>query len=530
MTNQPKKKLAARVYDAIFPPKQHKRTYAAAKVNRLNAGWPTSPTGANYERRVSLATLIARSRQAARDDLHIVNYLRLMRANVIGQNGIKLQAQAQRRNGKLNVPLNERVETAWWAWTHAETCTVSGKLDWKGIQDLAVTQCERDGAFLIEMIETDNAFGFALRTWDVTWLDETFNENKPGQNRIIMSVEVDDYDKPVAYWLTTPTSELMFAKSRTRRRVPAEQIIHGFKILDDESQVRGVPGTAAALLLAKNAYSYSESVVMASRVGANQFGVLKNTAPDGGEPAYSGQEDDEGSPQHPFIESSPLSITPLLPGWELQQFKPDHPTQNHQAFKETLDMDVAVALGVPYFLLMGNWKAVNFSSSRGGLGEFRERCKSEQNFYATTLCRRVYNAWLRSAWATGALQITPAEYLELQNPEWQARGFDYIDPEKDTKTDILRLQYGLAAPSEVQAERGKDYVDHLKKLQADDKLAATFGQDNKTLYAPPTSAPPPAPAGKDDDEGEIVDEKDDEETPPQRSLALPTNGNGHFVP
>jgi capsid protein len=113
MNKQPKKKLAARLYDAIFQPEKMNRHYAAAKASRLNAGWSTIPTGVNWETRVSLPALIARSRQAARDDLHIVNYLRLMRANVIGCEGIQLQSNARSPRGKLNVKLNAMVEDAW---------------------------------------------------------------------------------------------------------------------------------------------------------------------------------------------------------------------------------------------------------------------------------------------------------------------------------------------------------------------------------------------------------------------------------
>jgi len=489
MNKQPKKKLAARLYDAIFPSPQprEKRSYAAARPNRLNMGWGTSPTGANYEHYVSLNALIARSRQAARDDLHIVNYLRLMRANVIGQHGIQLQSRARGLDGKtLNVELNKRVEEAFWEWCHAETCTVSGKLDWKGVQDLAVTQCERDGAFLVQMIDNaDNEWGFALKTWDVTWLDFTFNETRPNGNRVIMSVEIDANDRPVAYWMTTPATEINYTIRRERRRIriPAEQMIHGVKILDDESQVHGVPGTAAALLPAKNAYSYCESVVMASRVGVNQFGVLKNTQADADAVEFTGEEDDEGKPTHPFIDSAPLQITPLLPGWELEQFKPEHPTQNHPAFKETLDMDVAVALGVPYFLLMGNWKAVNFSSGKGGLGEFRERCKSDQRFYSNTLCDPVFHGWLRAAMLKGKLAIKAKEYVEVRRPMWQPRGFDSLQPEKDTTTDVVRLKNRLARPSEILGERGVDYLDYLEGWKSDLELAKQYGIDIEAIYS-----------------------------------------------
>lgn len=503
-----KKKLAARIYDAIFPTpaKSSRREYAAARSGRLNVGWTSSPTSANQEQSWSLNALIARSREAARDNLHIVNYLRLMRANVIGQSGIQLQSAAREADGKtLNLELNKRVEEAWWEWCHSETCTMSGKLDWKGIQDLAVTQCERDGAFLIQLVAADNDFGFSLRTFDVTWLDLNYNRTLQNGNRVIKSIELDAYDKPVAYWMMPPSSEINFVKNPTRQpvRVPADEIIHGMLIHDDESQIHGVPGTAAAILPAKNAYSYEESVIMASRVAVNNFAVLKNTVADADAGEYLGQENADGVAQNPTIDSSPLSITQLLPGWEMQWSKPEHPTQNHPAFSESLDMKIAVALGVPYFLLMGNWTAVNFSSSRGGLGEFRERCKSYQDFIATKLCRPVFHAWLRSAWLSGKLDLTPEEYLEVQNPTWQPRGFEYVDPSKDVETDVLRLQYRLATPSEIAAERGKDYLTRLEKWESDKKMAAEHGQDIDEVYAPKQLAagasldPMPGDAGTD---------------------------------
>ncbi len=509
MSNQ--KKLSVRLFEALFPPKAAKREYAAARSNRLNSGWTTYPTTANYETRISLSTLIARSRQAARDDLHIVNYLRLMRANVIGQKGLQLQCQARKKDGKLNVKLNKYVEELWWQWSQSETCTSSGKLDWKGVQDLAVTQNERDGAFLIQMIDARNKFGFSLKTWDVTWLDPTYNKELQNGNRIIMSVEVDAFDKPIAYWMTPPTSEASFSPNRQRQRirVPAEQVIHEYLLLDDESQVHGIPGTAAALLPAKNAYSYSESVILTSRQCVNDMAVLKNTMADA-EAAYLSATNEDGSPAHPQIDSAPLAVTALLPGWEVDWRDPKHPTQNHPAFKQTLDMDIATALGVPYFLLMGDWKAVNFSSSRGGLGEFRERCMSYQEFIATRLCHRVYNEWLRSSWLSGALEITADEFKELLDPVWQPRGFAYVDPTKDIAADVLRLQNRLATPSEIAGERGKDYLTQLERWASDREIAMqTAGINIDEVFSPKQIAAPSEPP-KDDTDDDEKPPKDDE--------------------
>jgi lambda family phage portal protein len=462
-----------------------KRSYAAAKSNRLNQGWTTSPTAANYELRGGLDALRARGREAARDNGHVRQFLRIMRTNVIGSKGIQLQSRARLADGKtLNVRLNKRVEEVWFQWGHRDHCTVTGKLDWRGLQKLVLTQMLRDGEFLVEMIEGVGEFGFSLKVWDVNWLDVTFNQLLPSGNRIIMSVEVDPDDRPVAYWLTPPPSEINISVYHRglRRRVSADQMIHGYLVEDDESQTRSVAWLTPALLDIKNYAGYVDGVVMSARVSANTFGVLENTAPDG-EAQFEGKEDADGTIQHPYIESSPLSITPLLPGWKLNQLDPKQPTQNHPAFAKTMQTSIGTDLGVPYFLLVGDWEAVNFSSSRGGLGEFREMCRDLQDFIAMVLCRPVFHKFIRNAWLNGKISMESRQFDEVQNPTWRGRGWPYIDPTKDITADEMRLKNRLATPSQILSEQGIDYVDHLEQWEADRKLAAEYGIDIETIYS-----------------------------------------------
>ncbi len=514
-----KKKLSQRIYERLFPqPKLAKRGYQAARVNRLNVNWTSSPTGANYERRQDLAVLRARARQASRDDPHLSKALALFRSNVVGPKGIMLQSQARDMKGELNVLLNKRVEEAWWEWSHAETCTMSGKLNFKAVQDLVVTQLACDGEFLIEMVDdAENEFGFSLKVWDVNWLDETFNEDRPGANRIIMSVEIDANDKPVAYWLTMPTTETTFARSQARQRVrkPADKMIHGFLIHDDETQVRGVTAFKSVLLTAKNYHGYNEGVITSARVAANTFGFIKQDLADGEE--YTGAEDANGNPTIPMIDSSPLSINLLNPGQSFEGFDPKQPTQNHAAFSKSILMELAAGLGVPYFYLAGDMEAVNFSSSRVGLDDARDIWKGLQDFVATTLCRRVFHAWAINAMYTGKLNIKAREFPEIQNPVWRSRGWKYIDPTKDINADVERLKNRLATPSEILSEQGIDYVDHLERWQADAKLAKSYGIDINELYSeqPQQLAAAPEPNA-------------DEPPPPDESRGY-TNGHAELL-
>lgn len=499
------------------------RSYAAAQSNRLNAGWTSHSTASNYEIRCSLQALRARAREAARNNGHIKNFLNLMRTNVIGSKGIQMQPRARLFDGKtLNTRLNKQIEERWFEWGHRENCTVSGKLDWIGVQNLVLTQLMRDGEFLVQMIEDVGDFGLSLKVWDVNWLDETFNENRPGVNRIIMSVEIDDNDRPVAYWLTPPPSEdtyLPAGQTRRRRRVPAEEMIHGFLVSEDESQVRGVTWLAATLLNLKHFQGYVEGVVTQARVAAHTFGLLKNTSPTG-EQQFEGEEDAEGNMIHPFIESSPLSITAMLPGWELQQFDPKQPTQNHPEFARSMQTSIGTDLSIPYFLLVGDWTAVNFSSSRGGLNEYRDLCEGLQTFIAQVLCRPVAHKFFRQAWLTGKIELSARNFAELQNPTWRPRGWDYIDPSKDIVTDEKKLLNRLATPSEILAERGVDYIDHLERWKSDRDLAAEYGIDIEDIYSDAKAAAPAAAPAKEPDD----DEEDPQKTPQDDGERAYTNG------
>jgi capsid protein len=204
--------------------KRAKRTYAASNRNRLNSGWTTVPTTSNYEIRQSLFALRGRARQLCRDDAYFKKFLSMAQNNIVGPKGIKLQVQAAKADGSLNTKLNTKVEQAFEEWGHKETCTVSGKLNWKAAQRLFVRTLARDGEVLVQKVGANNKFGFSLKFWDVSYLDEMWNVTHTNGNRVIMSVEVDEDHRPVAYWLTTPASDITFTKRQERQRIASRPI------------------------------------------------------------------------------------------------------------------------------------------------------------------------------------------------------------------------------------------------------------------------------------------------------------------
>ena len=450
-----------------------RRHYAGARVSRLNSGWTTTPTSANYEFRIGLRILRARARELARNNSHFKKFLTMVRSNVIGPRGIQLQVRAK-KGKELDEKLNQRIEDAFADWSNKENCSASGKLSFLDAQNLFVTQLARDGEVLVQKVRK-GPYGFQLKFIDVSYLDETYNEELTNGNRVIMSVEVDSDERPVAYYLTTPTYEYNYYRERvTRVRVPAEEIIHAFLIFDDETQVRGVTWFHAAMLDAKNLGGYKEGVITSARAAASTFGLLMEENPDETELT---DEDDDGNRRQIEMDVSPLSINHIPPGFRFEQFDPKQPTQNHDRFYKSILLDLATGLDVHYFNLTGDMEAVNYSSARVGLAEERDVWRTIQAFVIHHFCRDVYREWTREAWLAGRLAVTARQFAEIQNPLWRARGWSYVDPQKEIAANTEALSNKLASWTEVLAEQGRDIVEHFETLEYEQQLAKKYKID-----------------------------------------------------
>ena len=204
-----------------------RRTYKAALATNQTADWSLAQTSANAEVRRSLRGLRARSRELQRNNALFKRFIWMMGQNIVGPEGITLidVIEGDEEN-ELDATLNEQVIKGFEEWSKPENASTSGKLSWADQQKLAIETVARDGEVLIrKRIDSPNKFGFALQVLDVTWLDETFNTILTNGNRVLMSVELDSFDKPAAYWLTRPPSDFLYSEYgplKPRTRVPAD--------------------------------------------------------------------------------------------------------------------------------------------------------------------------------------------------------------------------------------------------------------------------------------------------------------------
>jgi lambda family phage portal protein len=416
-----------------------------------------------------------------RNNPYMKRFLEMMRQNIVGPSGIRLQVRAKKSSDELDEVRNKIVEAAFTEWALPDNCSASGRYSWVDAQGYIVETMARDGEALCRFIEADNPFGFALAFYDISHLDEGFNETLKNGNRVLMSVEVDAYNRPVAYYLTTPQdlSPAVGAQRLERVRVPASEIVHLFLPFKDEAVTRGVPWAHAAMYHLHILGQYEEAELINSHLSACKMMYI--IPPENDENAGVSDVDEAGNavgPERAQVsgQAEPGLIQELPPGYDIKTFDPEHPGNNFDPFTSAVLRGAASGLGVSYFALANDLTAVNYSSARVGLLEDRDRYRSLQEFIINHFCRRVYRAWLKRAILTNALEgVLPSDFDRLKSPDFQPRGWAWVDPLKDIAARIMAIKFGLDTRSQTLAESGQDFEDVVKRLKEEQDYLQKHG-------------------------------------------------------
>ena len=257
------------------------RNFESALQDRLTASWRATSLTSNDEIRQGLEVTRNRARDLAKNNEYAKKYLSLLVANVVGPNGFTLQNTAQ-ESGKPDTVARNLIEAAHAQWCTRGPCEISRRFSSVDAQRLVIETWGRDGEALIVQLtgkQSGNPFGYALRLIEVERLPVQYNKDLKNGAQAIMGVEVDDLNRPLAYWINLgkmPTATSAHAAILTR--VAADQVIHVYKPYRPE-QVRGFPSMHAVINGLKMLDGFEEAAIVAARVGASKCGVF--TTPEG---------------------------------------------------------------------------------------------------------------------------------------------------------------------------------------------------------------------------------------------------------
>lgn len=491
-----------------------KRAYAGAAWGRTMSDWMTLSTSADAELHIGLRALRNRSRDLARNNEYATNAFRQITNNVVGQ-GIRFQAQVPMRRGTaLDKVTNDRIERAWTRWTRKEFCHTAGRMSFSAMERAVIRSVAINGEILVRKVRRSfggSAVPFALELISPDQLVDQWSGYKPTSNEIRMGVEVDEWQRPVAYWLYPRhpgDNQVQSAVTSNQYiRVPAEEVIH-VGLFDEPWQTRCVPWLHAAIVKLRHMGGYEEAEIVAARGSSAIMGIIESPEMDLPDPDQD--DSDDVVDGEAVWDMSPGLVKKLGPGEKFTGFNPSRPNTAMDPFMRYMLRSAACGAGMSYETLSGDYSQSNFSSSRMAMMPERDHWRILQRWLIETFHQAVYEAWLDAAVMAGVLNL-PAYELQPDlycSVRWMPRGWDWIDP-KEVTFQKEAIRGGLATLESTLAAKGLDVEDVLDARRRELDYAAELGLELDTnpaqAKAPAQTEPAPEPEEPETDDGAKAD-------------------------
>lgn len=446
------------------------RVYNSAAGGRLYSDWSIPQRSENAEIEVSLRILRNRARDLHHNNDYVRRFVNLLKTNVVGHTGFTLKVKSRDDQRNLDVVANSKIAGAWRQWGKPGTCARNGTDSWLDTLKQIIHSVAIDGEILLRFVDDKkNPFRFAVHLVESDYLDETLNRRLKNGNEIKMGVEVDAYNKPLAYWLLNfHPGDLRSAGSRGYIRVPADQLLHIF-LKERPGQVRGVTWVASPAARLKMLSGFEEATLVSSRVGAASMGWITGKGADewtGDDPI---DEDDDETVEHDeqlYFEAEPGVIRQLPDGKDFKEWNPTQPNANFSEFVKGILRGVASGLNVSYVNLANDLEGVSYSSIRQGEMADRDHYKILQVWMIEHICDIVYSKWLHMALLTQNVALPMSKFDKFNVATWRPRGWTWVDPDKESKAAERDISNGVESIEDVAARRGGDVYENISENAA----------------------------------------------------------------
>lgn len=453
----------------------HLRFIQAAAQGRLESSWVNFPSTPGALINQNWLTLVSRSREQVLNNDYARRFISLVRENVAGQSGFKINVQITDPNGTPDYIASNAIEEAWDDWSKMGNFDVTGTLSRSAGERLAASTVAQDGeCFAILLIGKEfGKWGFQVQFVDATLLKHDHFETLSNGNEIRHGIEVDQYGKPIAYHFQEQGddrfSNIGINKSYKTRRVDAENVIHLF-IPGMVGQKRGLPWMTTAIWKMRMLSGFEDAAVTNARIGAAKMGFFYT----------EGEDIDPEDDQTTLPMDAEAGVFENIGNRKLIQYDPQFPDAMFDPFVKALLRSIASGLGVSYNTLANDLTSVSYSSIRQGTLDEREIWKGLQEWMIQVWSERVYLKWIEYQVATGKIKIngTPLRAYQLEKYKrvsFRGRRWSWIDPQSEMTAYEKAIGNGLKSRTEIIEEMGREAEDVWQETARENKTMEGLG-------------------------------------------------------
>ncbi|RWC25896.1 MAG: phage portal protein [Mesorhizobium sp.] len=477
------------------------QAFDAGKNQRRMRSVPTSTVAINSLIKQYGRSVLARSRYLGANNPYTIAAKDAFVAALVGT-GIKPSSLIK------DPAIKAELQLAFFDWT--DESDADGLTDFYGQQGVSAAEMFEAGECFARLrarrVEDGLTVPFQLQLLPAEMLDLADNRDLGGGRRVEMGIEFDAINRRVAYhfWRQHPGADQSFGLAASQKTVvPAEEILHLFKPIR-AGQIRGIPHILSSIITAAIMDAYDDAELERKRIAALFTAFITSESPEE-DPLAEAADAATVDGVAGAVALEPGATVDLEAGQDVKFAEPADVGGNYEAFQYRNLLRSAAGMGVPYADMSGDLRQSSYGSMRGGMIAFKRRIEPLQHSVMVfQFCRPIWRRFVNDAVMVGAVPISPSFFAANKRPmlrvKWFTPKWDWIDPLKDLMAELLAVQSGFKARSDVIEAMGYDPEEVDARIAADKarekKLGLTFAESQFTQAAlgaalqPDNSTPP----------------------------------------
>ena len=490
----------------INPETALKRQHARQKLNILNTGysnhgasttkksmigWNSTAGGVKKDIYLNKKKLVERSRDLYMGNPITAGVLKTINSNTIGS-GLRLKSTINYDTIGISEENAEEIETRierefnLWATDKIDN---QGILNFYQLQDLVFLTVLLNGECFIKLnyFETPrNPYNLKLQIIEPDRVATP--SDKLNDAFVVEGISLDNNGRIKGYNVLSQ-HPLDGLGNMVSQYVPAfgnenqRNMIH-LLFVERPEQIRGIPLLAPVIESLKMLDRYTEAELMAAVV-SGLYAVFIETDDNGsgadiGEHQVVDDEDLIDADDDNTVELAPGIVIGLRPGEKANTANPGRPNSGFDPFVTSILRQVGSALEVPYELLVKHFTA-SYSASRAALLEAWKMFRKRRDWFAANFTQIVYEEWLNEAYLLGRVELKGYTDDPLLNKAWSSAQWNgpsqgQIDPLKEAKASVLKIDNGLSTRSRETVElNGGDFEQNIRIMAKENKVLKDKG-------------------------------------------------------
>lgn len=321
----------------------------------------------------------------------------------------------------------------------------------------------------------------------------TFTEDK-----VINGVEVDKTGEVVAFYIANkfPTDGLVSEVDCIRvekygKKSGRQNMLH-IMIRERPEQRRGVPFLSLILPALKQLERYMDAELMGAVINAFYTVFITSEHEDIRKsdlsPLHYDDDDSDDDSDDPDVRLGNGAVQYLREGEKPVESKPGRPNPAFEGFIKAVCRQMGATLEIPYEVLLKHFTA-SYSASRAAQLEANKMYRKKRERFAADFCQPVYEEWLTEAVATGRIYAPgflsdPLIKKAYSKTEWNGPTHGQLDPLKEAKASILKMENGLSTGEKEAMElTGTEFSANHRTLVDENNMRIRDGLVQQVVQA-----------------------------------------------